>query len=134
MTSSVVNGDIDAVALRSTEIELSVEAIHHSKQYLISLDQRQNQIREGCRVLQTCLQSPHQEEKQVWVLCPGGVFVRAPNESVALQRLQKETGEIQKQIEAEREVLKRHVVDFARLEGPDGAIAKLNDGFHLKGT
>lgn len=133
MSGQGLNESIDALARRSTELELTVEAIHHSKQYLVSLDQRLNQIREGCRVLQTNLKRPHREETPTWILCPGGVFVQASTERTALLRLEKETNDVKRQIEAEREILKLHVVELARLEGPDGAIAKLNEGFSLKG-
>jgi hypothetical protein len=69
----------------------------------------------------------------VWVLCAGGVFVRAPRRA-ALRHLGETRAETTEMIEAARQELKAAVAEVARLEGPDSALARLHTGFDLKGS
>jgi hypothetical protein len=120
--------DVDAAARRSTEVELAAEAVHHSNAHLVALDRRLNQTREGIRAIKKgdC------GAGGVWVLCPGGVFVLAPSSAKAMEHLEADMALVGQHIQAERETLKSHVVELARLEGPDSALATLNQGFHLR--
>jgi hypothetical protein len=69
----------------------------------------------------------------VWVLCAGGVFVRAPRRA-ALRHLEETRAETTEMIEAARQELKAAVAEVARIEGPDSALARLHTGFDLKGS
>ncbi len=125
--------DIDAAARRSTDLELAVEAVQHTKAHLVALDRRQNLAREGVRALKTAA-GGSTATGPVWVLCPGGVFVRAPTAAAALQHLEQDLAALSRKVDAERLVLRAHVVALAQLEGPDSALAQLNKGFHLQGV
>ena len=126
-----MSASIDEVARHSTDLELVAEAVHHSKEYLVALDRRLNQTREGLRNLTSNSQNIH-DDSPVWLLCPGGIFVQAKTSRAAMKQLEGEMGRTAKQIEAEREKLKGLVVELARLEGPDSALARLHQGFSLR--
>ena len=126
--------DIDEAARRSTDLELAAEAVAHGKAHLVALDRRLNQTREGVRAMKTTGVVGGDGNRHVWVLCPGGVFVRAASAAIALQHLESDISGLGRKIEAERSALKQHVVALARLEGPDSALANLNKGFHLQGA
>lgn len=75
-------------------------------------------------------QQPHLP-RSTWLQCNGGTFVKF-SEAAALQRLEVDQKETLRSIDEARDALKDAVAELARLEGPDSALAKLNQGFDLK--
>jgi hypothetical protein len=142
---------------RAAQIEATADAVLEGKQLLIDLDRRSNATREARNALRkqatkaaeaigpsavplslTAKPSvsahgrPDDEQKRgVFLLCNGGTFVRFDRDT-AMRRLEEDQRETIRSIDEARDALKDAVAELARLEGPDSALAKLNQGFNLK--
>ncbi|KAG5469087.1 hypothetical protein GH5_02372 [Leishmania sp. Ghana 2012 LV757] len=118
--------DLDA---ERTNIEIAAEEVTEAKQYLIDLDRRKNQYREAQRKI---LSAPPEED--LWILSGGSTFVSCElSYSDTLKYFEWRLQQCDNEIEEAREDLKLKVAALAELEGADSALARLYEGFELKG-
>ncbi|AIO01465.1 hypothetical protein LPMP_331730 [Leishmania panamensis] len=118
---------------RNTErinIEVAAEEVTEAKQYLIDLDRRKNQYREAQRKIIT-----KRPEEDLWILSGGSTFVSCElSHSDTLKYFEWRLQQCDNEIEEAREDLKLKVAALAELEGADSALARLYEGFDLKGV
>lgn len=113
------------------ELELALEQVVEAKQYLVDLDRRSNQLREAQRRLKT---DPRLTEENPWILCSGSTFVSSDlNYGETRRYFEWQQRHVKEEIELARASLKEKVLTLAQLEGPDSALAHLNEGFELRG-
>ncbi|KAH9578416.1 hypothetical protein LSM04_007162 [Trypanosoma melophagium] len=119
---------MDTNATLAAQLENAAEEVAEAKQYLTDLDRRQNQYREGSRVIKSKLYS-----EDLWLFCCGKVFVKSCLEpKLTLEFLSWRLDAGAKEIECARDDLKRKVAYLAELEGPDSALTQKLKGFELK--
>ncbi|CBZ29968.1 conserved hypothetical protein [Leishmania mexicana MHOM/GT/2001/U1103] len=112
-----------------TDIEIAAEEVTEAKQYLVDLDRRKNQYREAQRKILTT-----RPEEDLWILSGGSTFVSCElSHSGTLKYFEWRLQQCDNEIERAREDLKLKVAALAELEGPDSALARLYEGFDLKG-
>ncbi|KAK7202012.1 hypothetical protein NESM_000269500 [Novymonas esmeraldas] len=118
--------DLDA---ERTNIEVAAGEVTEAKQYLVDLDRRKNQYREAQRkVLAT------RPQDDLWVLSGGSTFVSCElSHTDTLKYFEWRLQQCDNEIEEAREDLKQKVAALAALEGADSALARLYEGFDLKG-
>ncbi|ORC90664.1 p53 and DNA damage-regulated protein 1 [Trypanosoma theileri] len=119
---------MDINATHSTQLENAAEEVAEAKQYLTDLDRRQNQYREGSRVIKN-----KQYSEDLWLLCSGRVFVKSclePKHTLDFLSWRLDAGA--KEIERARDDLKRKIAYLAELEGSEATLAQMLKGFELK--
>lgn len=121
-------GEQDLNAQR-TSIEIAAEQVTEAKHYLVELDRRKNQYREAQRKILAA-----RPEEEPWILSGGSTFVSCElSHSDTLKFFEWRLQQCDNEIEAARDDLTLRVAALAELEGADSALARLYEGFDLKG-